>query len=33
MRGLIEKLDKNNEGNNVKEKRITTLEKAIDGLR
>ena len=33
LRSLIEKLDKNNEGNNVKEKRITTLEKAIDGLR
>ena len=26
-------MDKNNEGNNVKEKRITTLEKAIDSLR
>ena len=33
LRGLIDKLDKNNEGNNVKEKRITTLEKAIDSLR
>ena len=33
LKGLIEKLDKNNEGNNVKEKRITTLEKAIDSLR
>ena len=29
----FDKLDKNNEGNNVKEKRITTLEKAIDSLR
>lgn len=33
LKGLIDKLDKNNEGNNVKEKRITTLEKAIDSLR